>query len=94
MDNDSYIFSVKTKSWYKDISNDVQKGFNTSSIQTNIPLKTGINKKVLRMWKDELSGFPMKEFIGLRPKCYVYLVNNDKIGKRAKGVKKCVTKRI
>ena len=93
MDNDSYIFSVKTKSWYKDISNDVQKGFNTSSIQTNIPLKTGINKKVLRMWKDELSGFPMKEFIGLRPKCYVYLVNNDKIGKRAKGVKKCVTKK-
>ena len=45
------------------------------------------------MWKDELSGFPMKEFIGLRPKCYAYLVDNDKIGKRAKDVKKCVTKK-
>ena len=93
MDTDSYIFSVKTKNWYKDISNDVEKLFDTSSIQSNIPLKTGINKKVLWMWKDELSRFPMKEFIGLRPKCYAYLVDNENIGKRAKGVKKCVKKR-
>ena len=81
MDTDSYIFSVKTKNWYKDISNDVEKLFDTSSIQSNIPLKTGINKKVLWMWKDELS------------LCYAYLVDNENIGKRAKGVKKCVKKR-
>ena len=35
------------------------------------------------MWKDELSGFPMKEFIGLRPKCCAYLADNDKIGKKS-----------
>ena len=45
------------------------------------------------MWKDELSSFPMKEFIGLRPKSYAYLIDDGKIGKRAKGVKKCVTKK-
>ena len=45
------------------------------------------------MWNDELSGFPIKEFIGLRPKCYAYLVDNNKIRKRAKGVKKCVTEK-
>ena len=32
----------------------------TSNIQTNTPIKKGANKKVLCMWKDELSGFPMK----------------------------------
>ena len=35
------------------------------------------------MWKDELSGFSMKEFIGWRPKSYAYLIDDDKIGKRA-----------
>ena len=32
MDSDSYIFSVKTKDWYKDILNDVEKRLDTSSI--------------------------------------------------------------
>ena len=45
------------------------------------------------MCKENRSDFPMKEFIGLRPKSYAYLINNSKIGKRAKGVKKCVTKK-
>ena len=45
------------------------------------------------MMKDELGGHPMKEFIGLKPKSYVYLIDDGKIGKRAKGVRKCVTKK-
>ena len=35
----------------------------------------------------------MKEFVGLRPKCYSYLMNDGKVDKRAKGIKRCVTKR-
>ena len=62
-------------------------------MQTNIPIKKGVNKKVSRMWKDKLSGFPMKEFIGLRPKPYAYLIDDGKIGKKAKGVKICITKK-
>ena len=94
MDTDSYIiFSVKTKDWYKDISNDFEKRFDTSNIQTNIPIKKGANKKFLCMWKDELSGSPAKEFIGLRPKFYAYLIDDGKIGKRAKGVKKMCNKK-
>ena len=94
MDTDSYIiFGVKTKDWYKDISNDFEKRFDTSNIQTNIPIKKGANKRFLCMWKDELSGFPAKEFIGLRPKFYVYLIDDGKIGKRAKGVKKLCNKK-
>ena len=72
MDTDSFIFNVKTKDWYKDISNDIENRFSTSNIQLNRPLKGGINKKVLGMMKDELNGKIMKEFISLRPKCYTY----------------------
>ena len=46
---------------------------------------------MLRMWK--LADFPMKEFIGIRPKSYAYLQDNGKIVKKAKGVKTCVTKK-
>ena len=39
MDTDNFIFNVKTEDWYKDISNDAEKRFDASNIQTNIPLK-------------------------------------------------------
>ena len=45
MDTDSFIFNVKTKDWYKDISNDAEKRFDTSMIQTNVPLKKKKIKK-------------------------------------------------
>ena len=67
--------------------------FDTCNIQTNIPTKKCINKKVLVMMKDELNGKCMKKFIGLRPKCYWYLQDDETVGKRAKGVKKCVIKK-
>ena len=43
--------------------------------------------------KDGLGGKIMKEFVGLRPKCYSYLMNDDKVDKKAKGTKKCAIKR-
>ena len=43
---------------------------------------------MLGMWKDELASFPMKEFIGIRPKYNAYLQDNGKICKRAKKSKK------
>ena len=86
MDTDSFIFNIKAEDWYKDTLNDVEKRFDTSNIQTNIPTKKCINKKVLVMMKDELNGKCMKKFIGLRTKCYWYLQDNETVGKRAKGV--------
>ena len=49
-------------------------------------------KKVIGLMKDELGGKIMKEFIELRPNCYSYSMNDGKVDKRAKGIKKCVTK--
>ena len=39
MDTDSSTFNIKTEDWCKDISNDIEQRFDTSNIQTNIPIK-------------------------------------------------------
>ena len=43
--------------------------------------------------KDELGGKIMTEFVALRPKTYSYLTDDCEEDKKAKGTKKCVTKR-
>ena len=45
MDTDSFIINIKTNGFYKDISNDVENRFDTSSYEVNRPLPTGKNKK-------------------------------------------------
>ena len=47
MDTDSFITSIKTKDFYKDIANDVEKRFDTSNYKVDRPLPTGKNKKVI-----------------------------------------------
>ena len=93
MDTDSFIMNIKTEDFYKDIANDVEKRYDTSNYVCERPLPIGKNKKVAGFMKDELGGKIMKEFIGLRPKCYSYLTGENKIHKGAKGTKKCVVKR-
>ena len=44
MDTDSFVVNIKTKDFYKDISQDVNKKFDTSNYTFNKPLPTGINK--------------------------------------------------
>ena len=44
--------------------------------------------------KDGLRGKIINEFFALRPKAYLYLTDDDKNVKKAKGTKNCVIKRI
>ena len=44
MDTDSFIIYVKTEDVYKDIADDVEKGFDTSNCEVNRPLSTGTKK--------------------------------------------------
>ena len=73
MDTDSFLMAIKTKGFYEDIANDVEKRFDTSNYEVNRPLPTGKNKKKIRLMKDELRGKIMTEFVALRPKTYSYL---------------------
>ena len=94
MDTDSFIMNIKTEDFYKDITNDVEKRFDTSNYEVNRPLPTGENKKVIGLMKDELGGKIITEFVTLRPKPYSYLTDDCKEDKKAKGTKKYVVKRM
>ena len=73
IDTDSFIMHVKTEEFYKDIANDVEKHYDISNNTCERPLPMGENKKKIGLMKDELGGKIMKDFIGLRRKCYLYL---------------------
>ena len=88
MNTDSFVMHIKTNDFYKDISHDVYNRFDTSNYGINGPLPIGKNKKVIGLMKNELGGEIIAEFIALKPKTYSYLVDNDKIDKKAKGTKK------
>ena len=76
----------------------LKKWFDTSKYSKGDkrPLPIGMNKKKKSLFKDELVGQIMNEFVALRPKTYccaqtkmVMVVNI----KKAKGAKKCVIER-
>ena len=73
-DTDFLAYEIKTKDFYKDINPDFEKRCDTSDYPTNHPsgIKTGLNSKVLGMFKDEASGKQIVEFVGLRAKLYSY----------------------
>ena len=85
-DTDSFIIYIKTEDFFQDIYNDVEKWFDTSNYDENDkrPLPTGQNKKVPGLFKDELGGKIITEFVALRPKAYAYLddYGNDHKKKR------------
>ena len=97
-DTDSFIVHIKTDDFYKDISANVNKWFDTSNFNKNDnrPLEIGKNKKVLGKFKDELGGIIMTKFVALRAKTYSYLIDDFKdddyeknriVNKKAKGTK-------
>ena len=89
------LLTFSLKIFFEDINNDVERWFNTSNYDKNDkrPLQTGINKKVIRMFKDELGGKTMKEFCALRVKTYVYLMDDDSEKEKATETKICMIKR-
>ena len=103
-DTDSFIMQIETDDFYKDISADVNKWFDTSNFNKNDNryLEIGKNEKVLGKFKDELGGKIMTKFVALRAKTYSFLIDdftdddyekNRIVNKKAKGTKKCVVKR-
>ena len=82
---------IKAKDAYKDIA-DVEKRFDTSNyeVNSNRPLPTSKNEKVIGLIKAELRGDILTEFVAHRPKTYSYLINDGNSDKKSKGTKKNV----
>ena len=93
MNNDSFIMHIKTEYFYKDIADDIEKKYDTSNYTVERTLPMGKNKKVIGRMKDQLGGKIMKEFIGLRFKCYSYLKDDDNVDKKSKRNKKMCDKK-
>ena len=94
-DTDSLMYEIKTEDFYKDISGDVKDGFDTSDYPPNHPsgIPSGFKKKVLGMFKDEVKGNVIDEFVGLRAKLYSFKMFEGEETKKCKGVKKSVFKK-
>ena len=82
-DTDSLMYEIATDNFYKDIKKDIRKKFDTSDIPPDHPskIKTGTNKKVIGMFKDEAAGKQITHFVGLRPKLYSYKIDGKEIKK-------------
>ena len=68
-DTDSFCYRIKTNDVYLDIADDIHL-YDTSDYPVDHFLHSNQNKKVLGRFKDETSGTPIKEFVGLRSKMY------------------------
>ena len=93
-DTDSLMYEIQTEDFYKDINTDVKHRFDTSNPSkhpSGIP--SGLNKKVIGMFKDEAGGKVIDEFVGLRAKLYSYKMLEGEDSKKCKGVKKTVVKK-
>ena len=93
MDAYSFIVYVKIDDIYKDIAEDVETRFVTSSYELDRPLAKDKNEKMIGLMKDELGGKTMTKFVGLRVDMYSYLIDDDSEDKKAKETKTCVIKK-
>ena len=114
-DTDSLVYLLETKNIYKDMVEDRERYDFSDYPDTHPCLSSfnkekraeikGENKKKLGKFKDELHGFPIQEFVGVRAKVYSFLVHPDWksefeqfMGKKEictrklKGVKKSIVK--
>ena len=97
-DTDSLLYMIETDDLFEDISGDIAENFDTSDFPSDHPKVLDgtikrMNKKVLGMMKDETFGMPIVDFVGLKAKCYSFILEES--GKRkCKGIKKDVIKRM
>ena len=78
---------LRPKIFTKISTQTLRNGFDTSDYPTNhqSEIKTGLNSKVLGMFKDEAGGKQIVEFVGLRAKLYYYKMLDGSEDKKCKG---------
>ncbi|CAH3169886.1 unnamed protein product [Porites lobata] len=90
-DTDSLMYQIHTDDFYKDISKDIETKFDTSDYPPDYPsgILTGVNKKVIGMFEDEVAGKQITYFVGLRPKLYSFKIEESKEVRKCKGYNIC-----
>ena len=77
-DTDSFAYAVQTYDIYRDMADDAASRYDFSEYPLYHPLYDASNRKALGFFEDELNAVPMRELVGLRPKCYAFLYT-DKV---------------
>ena len=85
---DSLMHEIKTEDVYEDFRSNKEM-FDFCNYSTNSKYYDSSNKSVIGEIKDETGGVVIWEFIGLKTKMYLFLVDNSEHTK-AKGVNKNV----
>lgn len=89
-DTDSFVYTIETDDFYNDLRNNFINFFDTSNyIERNTFQLPIVNKKIPGLFKDELGGEIVTEFVGLRSKLYC-IKTEKKVIKKAKGIKRNV----
>ena len=103
MYTDSFVLSIETDDFFKDIEDDLKEWFDTSGYDKNRVLldefknNASVNKKIIGKMKDELGKGHMSEFVAIAPKLYahqqIHIDNTLSADKNARGTNKSVSKK-
>ena len=88
-DTDNLIYEIKTKDVYEGF-NSIKEMFDFINYSIKSKYYDNSNRLVIGKMKDETAGVIIKEFVGLRPKMYSFLVGNNSEHEKAKGVNRNV----
>ena len=92
MDTDILMNEIKTEDVYEDFSSD-KKMFDFSNYSTKSKYYDDSNKIVIGKMKGETGGIAIEKSVGLKPKMYSFLVENNE-HKKVNGVNKNVVATI
>ena len=95
MDTNSFVVYIETDDFYKDIVDYVEIWFDRSNYNEKIKdlFQLVRTKKIPGLFKDELEGKIMIEFVALRVKTYACLMSDDSEHNKTKGTKKMSNKK-
>ena len=87
-DTDSLLYEIKHPDLYQELveNHELKQNFDFSNYPRNHPLFSDNNKMVTLLFKDEMGGKIMEEFVGLKPKMYSIKFDDGKQKLSAKGV--------
>ena len=96
MDTDSLMCEIKTEYVYEDFSSDKNildfSNYATTIVKSKYYYNS--NKLFIHKMKGETAGIAIKEFAGLKSKMYSFLVDENSVHKKAKGVNRNVVATI